>query len=411
VPQAPFAPTQLPFPLRDYQLIGKIGKGAQASVYLARRDGDLGFRRNFAIKIVGTLEAGGGRELQMIANEANALAGIYHPNVVQVVDFRSDGALFFLVMELVQGPNIRVLLNRLNSQRTQMPVADALSIASQVAEGLICAHELRDDTGQPIPLIHRDLKPENIILSNAGLVKLVDFGLVLGRASPFDEQQSAGTTCGTPAYMSPEQTSGDSLGPESDLFAFGSVLFELFTGQALFEGTTPMETMIQVNKTMPARSPDLLQRICPDAIPILAKCLARKPQDRYRGAALLLRDLEDLRAGIPERPDLQMLLQHTQLRSLTDSIGPEDKPHGSTGAEGALGTHEVELPGRISSKTTPSSPNKPAFVAPWEQRKARPSRPGQSTPSGSYSSGPARRSSPSMPSGDGTAPWERRKKK
>lgn len=409
--QAPFAPTQLPFPLRDYQLIGKIGKGAQASVYLARRDGDLGFRRMFAIKIVGNLEAGGGRELQMIANEANALAGIYHPNVVQVVDFRSDGPLFFLVMELVQGPNIRVLLNRLNTQRIQIPVADVLSIASQVAEGLICSHELRDDTGQPIPLIHRDLKPENIILSNAGLVKLVDFGLVLGRASPFDEQRAAGTTCGTPSYMSPEQTRGETLGPQSDLFAFGAVLFELFTGQALFEGKTPMDTMMQVFKTMPARSPDLLQSICPDAIPILARCLARKPQDRYGGAALLLRDLTELRAGIPERPDLKMLLQHTRLRRLTDSIGPVDQQHGSSGVRGAPATHEVEMPGRISSKGTPPAPGNTAFVAPWERRKARPSRPGQSSPLGNSRNSPSRRSSPSLPTSDGTAPWERRKKK
>ena len=108
--QGPFAPQKLPFPLRDYQLIGKIGKGAQASVYLARRDGDLGFKRMFAIRIVGTLEAGGGRELQMIANEANALAGIYHPNVVQVFDFDVDCATPYIVFEYVRGRNIREML-------------------------------------------------------------------------------------------------------------------------------------------------------------------------------------------------------------------------------------------------------------------------------------------------------------
>ncbi len=408
--QGPFRPGSLPYPLRDYELVGRIGKGAQASVYLARRDGDLGFRRLFAIKIVGSLEAGGGRELQLIANEASALAGIYHPNVVQVVDFRSDGPLFFLVMELVQGPNVRNLLGKLNAMRQRMPVADVLSVAAQVAEALICAHELRDDAGQPIPLIHRDLKPENIIVSNAGLVKLVDFGLVLGRASPFEEQQAAGTTCGTPAYMSPEQTRGGELGPGSDLFSFGSVLFEMFTGLPLFEAATPLDTMMAVYRTMPTRSPDELQEICPEAIPILARCLARDPSKRYAHAALLLRDLRDLLGAWKTAPDLQMLLQRTQLRRKSDQIGPESEPRGESGARGSLATHEVQL-GEVG-RTRSSQPSGAAFVAPWERRKERPSRPSQQRVEGTSGSfRPSRRSSPSLPASDGTAPWERRKKR
>jgi len=375
-----FQPDTLPYRLRDYILVKRIGEGSQGSVYLARRDGDLGFNRMFALKIVGTMEPGGGRELQAIANEAQALAAIYHPNVVQVVDFRSDGLVFFLVMEYVRGVTVRRLLHRLGRRGKGLPVPETLSIARQVAQGLEALHHLRDEEGNPAPLVHRDLKPENIIISGTGLTKLVDFGVIQWEASSFDIDKKKGITRGTPNYMSPEQVVGRQLAPSSDLFSFGSVLFEMITGHILYGADDARSIMMRIFKGSPMHSPDLVNEKCPELLPILARCLNHDPAKRYESPIALADDLEAVRANVEIRSDLPSLLRRAGLK--------KEAPFQEEGAIPSR-AHEPVL----DAETSFVGIGQPVDAPPWA-RKAKPT----SEPKESRPAKPVRR-----------APWERKK--
>ncbi len=358
-----FKPSTLPYRLRDYTLIRPIGKGSQATVYLARREGDLGFRRDLAVKIVGTMEPGGGRELQAIANEARALAAIYHPNVVQVFDFRSDGRVFFLVMELVRGVNVRKILARMARRGGGIPVPEAIAIAKQVALGLGALHGLKDEDGSPAPLVHRDLKPENIIISGTGQTKLVDFGIIQWDGLQQAGVRSPGFTRGTPSYMSPEQVVGRRLTPRSDVFSFGSVLFEMVTGRLLFGRDEPRDVMQRIYRCRPDESPDLVNEVCPRLLPVLVRCLHREPRKRYGDPAQLAEDLELVRQSLDDHSDLPGLLARTGLAG--DAWFQEVDAIPSRLVEPVLEVNVEVKRGRTPRKKAPPQPVK---RAPWDPR-------------------------------------------
>src|SRR5262249_38685017 len=180
-------------------------------------------------------------------------AHLNHPNLVQLFDFGEAEGSYFIAMEYIDGPTLRLLLARARDLRSPISLALAARIISCAAEGLAHAHDFRDPaTDEPLNLIHRDVSPDNILIGRSGAVKLVDFGIAKARGQSHHTQ--AGTVKGKVAYMAPEQLRGEPLDRRVDLYALGVVLYELCTGRMPFEGGTGARKVL-AGLTALARSP------------------------------------------------------------------------------------------------------------------------------------------------------------
>ena len=196
-------PDRFPFKLGRYRVVAPLGEGAQGSVYQAFLEGPLSFQLRVALKVVPLDGPEPDRLVKALANEARALAAVYHPNVVRIHDFAKVQAWYLLAVEYVEGVDLRGLLRSFTDQGVGVPPALTAEIARQVAAGLAAMHALTDAAGEPSPVVHRDLKPANVLLSRHGAVKLADFGLAKGKQIAFHTTR-ANVTRGTPPYMSPE---------------------------------------------------------------------------------------------------------------------------------------------------------------------------------------------------------------
>jgi len=227
--------------------------------------------------------------------EARAIARISHPNVVQIYDIRVGEESLSLILEFVEGETLGQLLKR----RGVLPYPQAMKIATDILAGLAKAHE-----GD---IIHRDLKPDNILVSREGVVKITDFGLASLRDLPAVTME--GAVIGTPSYMSPEQALGGEIGPQTDLFACGAMLFEMLTGNRLIPGESLGETFQNVMKY---RSPDLstYSRAIPDSCRrLLAELIERDPMDRPRAVLEARSKMQEAVSGqLPSNADLAQFM-------------------------------------------------------------------------------------------------------
>ena len=279
--------------LGQYQIEGLLGQGGMGVVYRAR---DLKLQRPVALKLLpSTLTADPERRKRFIL-EARAAARISHPAIAQVYDVDEDEGTFFIAMELVEGKTVQTLI-----ERGELDLLGAIDIALQVAGGLAKAH------GQGI--VHRDIKPANVIQAPDGHVKILDFGLAKllagetstmtlvgsGHGVSTPDQTQAGEVKGTPAYMSPEQVTGDPVDARSDIFSLGVMLFEMTTGEAPFRRATPVETMqaIAFAETPPMNS--LRPNLPAGLRRTVARCLQKRPEERYADARALVEELRVLR--------------------------------------------------------------------------------------------------------------------
>lgn len=232
--------------LGPYEILAPIAAGGMGEVYRAR-DARLG--REVAIKVLpGELSRDPDR-LRGFEQEARAASQLNHPNILAVFDIGSHEGAPYFVSELLEGDTLR---ERLASG--ELPVRKAVEYATQIARGLAAAHEKG--------IVHRDLKPENLFITKDGHVKILDFGLVklMGRDGLLGEQLTmsrgtdAGTMLGTVGYMSPEQVRGQNVDLRSDIFSFGTILYEMLSGRRAFKGSTAVETLNAILKEEP---PDL----------------------------------------------------------------------------------------------------------------------------------------------------------
>ena len=254
--------------LGPYEILAPLGAGCMGEVYKAR-DARLG--RDVAIKVSAE------KFSDRFEREARAVAALNHPHICQLYDVGPD----YLVMELVDGKPLP----------TPMPLSEALPIAIQIAEALEHAHRRG--------VVHRDLKPANILMTAKSGIKLLDFGLAkVGAASALtgeDETATMGMILGTPAYMSPEQWEGKPADARSDIFSFGAVLYELLTGKQAFQGATGASILASVMRDHPTGSAVLTGPV----EPVLRRCLAKDPDERFQSAADLKWALENLTAAKP----------------------------------------------------------------------------------------------------------------
>jgi len=221
--------------LGPYEILAPLGAGGMGEVYRAR-DPRLG--REVAVKVLPQDLATDPDRLRRFETEAKAAGALNHPNLLAVFDTGRDGDTPYVVFELLEGETLRPRL-----ERGALPTRKALDYAIQIARGLAAAH----DRG----IVHRDLKPENLFLTRDGRVKILDFGLAKLRPTQEAAESrttqtaitDAGTVVGTVGYMSPEQVRGQAVDHRSDLFSFGSVLYEMLAGQRPFRGGSSVETM------------------------------------------------------------------------------------------------------------------------------------------------------------------------
>jgi len=261
-----------------YLLLDKIGEGGAAVVYRAR---DERLDRIVAIKLLRPQFTTDEASRKRFLNEARAAAGLNHPNVVDIYDFGEspDGSMF-IAMQYIEGQNLKDLLHR----RGRMSPADVIALVPQVCQALTAAHSRG--------LIHRDVKPQNIMIDSKGNVHLTDFGIVKALSGP--ELTQTGMTFGTAAYLSPEQATGEAIGPASDVYALGCVMYEMLTGSPPFTGDNP--AVVAYKQVWDQPRP--LHEWAPEAPPalesIIMRCLNKDPARRYPTAAALGTDLTNL---------------------------------------------------------------------------------------------------------------------
>ncbi|MCS7079914.1 MAG: protein kinase [Chloracidobacterium sp.] len=282
--------------LAHYEICEKLGAGGMGEVYRAR---DLRLNRDVAIKVLPPHLVNDPEVRLRFEREARAIAQLTHPNVRAIYDFDVEGDCAFAVMEYLEGESLRERLRQGPVLRTE-----GLTIAVAVAEGLAAIHQKG--------IVHRDLKPENIFLTADGQVKILDFGVArMSKPQPFSEEEktvrasetfatSPGMVVGTVGYMSPEQVRGAPLDGRSDIFALGAVLFEVFTGRRAFPGATPAEVTAAILRDDPLAQLSETDVLPADLRRILARCLHRRPEQRFQSACDLAFVLRTLQPGTTE---------------------------------------------------------------------------------------------------------------
>jgi ligand-binding sensor domain-containing protein/serine/threonine protein kinase len=290
----------LPIRFGPYILVSILGEGGMARVYRAVREGPMGFRKELAVKRIRTDLTRDDQELiRSLVREARLGGQLRHPNVVDTYEFGSVQDQYYLAMEFVDGLTLSALLDGAAQRNARLPAAVVLDLMVQVCEGLAYAHDATSPEGEPLHLVHRDLKPSNLIVSTAGQVKVMDFGIALSDADR-TRLTVEGSFKGTPRFMSPEQLqTPDDLDRRSDLFALGGVLFEALTGCPLLAGAT-VEAQVWMIVSGAFRSRlGMVEAVLPAAVPILQRCLQLDREDRYPDAAALATDLRELRRNDP----------------------------------------------------------------------------------------------------------------
>ncbi len=273
--------------LGRYRILGVVGKGGMGTVYEAE---DPELRRKVALKVLPPAVARDPNRLERFKREARSVAALSHPNVVTLFSVEEESDSHFLTMELVKGEP----LDRLIPEQG-LDLAEILDRATQLAEGLRAAHEQG--------IVHRDLKPANVIVDTEGRLRILDFGLATSRPARPEVSQAEtslaltvqGTVLGTTPYMSPEQVEGKPLDQRSDIFSFGSILYEMATGRWPFPGETIGKVMGAILRDEPTPL-SALRSDLPDGLErIVHRCLAKEPAQRYQSARELREALQELK--------------------------------------------------------------------------------------------------------------------
>ena len=273
-----------------YKISESIGTGGMGEVYLAT---DITAGRKAALKLLPLRFTGDAERLKRFQQEAHAVVGLNHPNILTVYEIGEDHSSNYIASELIEGETLRQHL-----MRGRMELVEAVDVATQVASALVAAHNAG--------IVHRDIKPENIMLRPDGYVKVLDFGIAklaeqeVPANMPRDEallvvETNFGSILGTVRYMSPEQARGAQVDKTTDIWSLGVVLYEMVAGHAPFTGGTPKEVMSSILEKEPAPLARYIARAPAELQQIIAKTLRKDREQRYQSARELLRELKDLR--------------------------------------------------------------------------------------------------------------------
>jgi len=271
-----------------YRITERVASGGMAEVFRGVAESLQGFRKNIAIKRVLPALTQNKKFVAMFLDEARLSLSLQHANIVQVFDIGHADDTYFIVMEYVDGVDLKSLMEWRRRLGRRLPTAVSLNIVNEICKGLSYAHELlNSETGRPLGIVHRDVSPPNVLISKQGEVKVVDFGLA--KASSQIETTDPGVVKGKMSYLSPEAARGEEVDSRADIFSVGILLYEMLTGKRLFYGETDYQTVELVrNAKIPpikAQNPEVEQEL----EDITRKALARNKEDRFQTAT----DLQD----------------------------------------------------------------------------------------------------------------------
>jgi serine/threonine protein kinase len=295
LPMSPAQPpdtreTAAPGAYGPYRLLERVAAGGMAEVFRAKRSGVEGFEKVVAVKRILPHLSDNKEFVEMFIDEAKMVAGLSHPNIVQIFDLGRIEKTYFIAMEYVHGRDLRTILKRAKEKGLRIPLDLSVLVISKVCSALEYAHRKKDEGGLPLKIVHRDISPQNILISFEGEVKLTDFGIAKATSKATDTDR--GALRGKLLYMSPEQASGQPLDKRSDVFSLGVVFYEVITDAKPFLGTSEkgILEMVRQCRVEPPRS--LNPRVGEKLERVMMKALEKDPEARYQDASEMYRDLE-----------------------------------------------------------------------------------------------------------------------
>ncbi len=273
----------LPRPFGPYTLLRRLAVGGMAEVYVGKTKGIGGFEKLAAIKVIHPRYSEDDHFLKMLVEEAKISVLLTHVNIAQTFDLGQHEGTYYIAMELVEGADAYRVMRRCADAKKALPLDVCAFVVSEMCNGLDYAHRKRDpQTQQPLHIVHRDISPQNVLISFAGEVKIVDFGIA--KATSRSEHTEAGVIKGKYYYMSPEQAWGDPMDHRSDIFSTGVVLYELLTGRMLYNDESIPVLLDKVRKAEIA-PPERRRPSIPKSLSdIVMRALQKDAADRYQSA-------------------------------------------------------------------------------------------------------------------------------
>ncbi len=296
--------------ISHYNILEKLGQGGMGVVYKAL---DTKLDRTVALKFLPPHLAASDQDKARFIQEAKAAAALNHPNVCSIIDIQEHDGQMFIVMEFVDGETLR-------DKRGNLSFKQAEEIGIQIADGLAAAHEKG--------IVHRDIKPENIMVRKDGIAQIMDFGLAKLRSasSKVNRLTKEGSTVGTAGYMSPEQIQGQDVDHRSDIFSFGVVLYEMFTGQLPFKGVHETALAYEIVNVDPAPMATIKPEIDPALDAIVLDCLEKDVKERCQSVAEVGRDLRKVRRESTRNRASRITAARPAIKVQQGSPAPEARP-------------------------------------------------------------------------------------
>ncbi|MHB1651092.1 MAG: Stk1 family PASTA domain-containing Ser/Thr kinase [Desulfitobacteriaceae bacterium] len=287
-----------------YEVIERIGAGGMGIVYKAK---DLLLNRIVTVKVLREQFLSDEEFVRRFRREAQAAASLSHPNIVSIYDVGKDGEIEYIVMEYVEGRNLKEVIQ----EYAPLSPEQTVNLAAQIGEAIRHAHQHH--------IIHRDIKPHNVLVTSDGRAKVTDFGIA--RAVSSATVTHAGDIVGSVHYLSPEQAKGLQSNERSDLYSLGIILYELLTGRVPYDGETPISIALKHLQEEPVAPSRLNPKVSKDLENVIMRAIAKSPDQRYASAKELLDDLSKIRSGHPvvwggEAFDLDATQIHKPLRPL-----------------------------------------------------------------------------------------------
>jgi serine/threonine protein kinase len=289
--------------LGPYEIVSRIGAGGMSEVFRAH---DSRIRRDVAIKILPPTLAKFADRMHRFEQEARAAGALNHPNLLTIFDVGSAEGRPYIVTELLEGQTLRSML-RENGTAVRLSIRKAVDYGIQIANGLAAAHERG--------IVHRDLKPENLFVTKDGRVKILDFGVAKLRTAAdeftlsdddtMEQDTSPGTVIGTVGYMSPEQVRGQTVDGRSDIFSFGTLMYEMVAGEHPFRGDSPADTMSAILREDPPELATKNANVTPGLERVIRHCMEKSPEQRFQSARDLAFHLDMLSSGSGTMPTVE----------------------------------------------------------------------------------------------------------
>ncbi|HKQ63300.1 MAG TPA: serine/threonine-protein kinase [Candidatus Polarisedimenticolaceae bacterium] len=307
-------------------ILRKLASGGMGRVYLGVQHGAEGFRKTVAIKTILDRFSRDSRFARMFVGEAQLVADLVHQNIVQVYHLGRHGRTLYIVMEFVEGVNLREFIQHHRERAQRIPIELAAFIASRVCRGLEYAHRKTGPDGAPLGIVHRDVSPKNILITRLGEVKLGDFGVA--KARQMMSEREGHRLVGKYAYMSPEQARLEPTDNRSDLYSLGLVLWEMLAGRRPFEGAQANRAAwLARTRGIPVPPlPDEAVDVPPMLREVLSQAVAPDPAERYQDAGKMGYDLEYFMYHKGYGPTIVTLQSYLQEQALDHAVRQDDMP-------------------------------------------------------------------------------------